>query len=109
MDNITLHEAIKRVINEYGSTTVEEITERVNEYGLYRRKDKKSVPKNQIRARIRKYDHLFIIEDGKVHLNEKNKILSIEAFVGGYFGSSYQVSIDLDKNIATYKKLEDGS
>ena len=26
IDNITLHEAIKRVINEYGSTTVEEIT-----------------------------------------------------------------------------------
>lgn len=107
IDNITLHEAIKRVINEYGSTTVEEITLRVNENGLYMRKDKKPVPKNQVRARIRKYAHLFIIKDGKVHLNEKNKILSIEAFVGGYFGSSYQVSIDLDKNIATYKKLED--
>lgn len=44
IDNITLHEAIKRVINEYGSTTVEEITLRVNEYGLYERKDKKPVP-----------------------------------------------------------------
>ena len=84
MDNITLHEAIKRVINEYGSTTVEEITERVNEYGLYRRKDKKSVPKNQVSARIRKYPHLFLIEDGKVYLNDKNKILSIEAFVGAF-------------------------
>ena len=108
IDDITLHEAIKRVINEYGSTTVEEITLRVNEYGLYERKDKKPVPKNQVRARIRKYAHLFIIKDGKVHLNEKNKILSIEAFVGGYFGSSYQVSIDLENNTATYKKLEDG-
>ncbi|HHX18718.1 MAG TPA: hypothetical protein GX727_07650, partial [Clostridium sp.] len=103
IDNITLHEAIKRVINEYGSTTVEEITLRVNENGLYMRKDKKPVPKNQVRARIRKYAHLFIIKDGKVHLNEKNKILSIEAFVGGYFGSSYQVSIDLENNTATYK------
>ena len=27
IDNITLHEAIKRVLNEYGSSTVEEITE----------------------------------------------------------------------------------
>ena len=70
------------------------------------RKDKKPVPKI-ISARTRKYPHLFLIEDGKVYLNDKNKILSIEAFVGGYFGSSYQVSIDLDKNIATYKKLED--
>lgn len=108
IDNITLHEAIKRVLDEYGSITVEEITDRVNDCGLYIRKDKKPVPKNQIRARIRKYAHLFIIEDGKVHLNEKNKILSIEAFVGGYFGSSYQVSIDLENNTASYKKLEDG-
>ena len=38
IDDMTLHEAIKRVINEYGSTTVEEITLRVNEYGLYERK-----------------------------------------------------------------------
>ena len=108
IDNITLHESIKRVINEYGSTTVEEKTLRVNEYGLYMRKDKKPVPKNQVSARIRKYPHLFLIEDGKVYLNNKNKILSIEAFVGGYFGSSYQVSIDLENNTATYKKLEDG-
>ena len=41
-----------------------------------------------------------------MHLNEKNKILSIEAFVGGYFGSSYQVSIDLENNTATYKNLK---
>ncbi|MBU5425710.1 winged helix-turn-helix domain-containing protein [Tissierella pigra] len=108
IDDITLHEAIKRVINEYGSTTVEEITLRVNEYGLYERKDKKPIPKNQVSARIRKYPDLFIIEDGKVYLNCKNNILSIEAFVGGYFGSSYQVSIDLENNTATYKKLEDG-
>ena len=34
-------------------------------------KDKKSVPKNQVSARIRKYPHLFLIEDGNVYLNEK--------------------------------------
>ena len=108
IDDMTLHEAIKRVINEYGSTTVEEITLRVNEYGLFERKDKKPVPKNQVSARIRKYPNMFIIENGNVYLNEKNKILSIEAFVGGYFGSSYQVSIDLENGTANYKKLEDG-
>jgi hypothetical protein len=108
IDDMTLHEAIKRVINEYGSTTVEEITLRVNEYGLFERKDKKPVPKNQVSARIRKYPNMFIIENGNVYLNEKNKILSIEAFVGGYFGSSYQVSIDLENRTANYKKLEDG-
>ena len=32
IDNITLHEAIKRVLNEYGSFAVEEIT-KVNENG----------------------------------------------------------------------------
>lgn len=60
LENITLHEAIKRVIKEYGSTTVKEITIKINEYDLYKRKDKNPIPKNQISARVRKYPHLFI-------------------------------------------------
>jgi hypothetical protein len=108
IDNITLHEAIKRVINEYGPAAVVEITARVNEQGLYKREDGKPVLANQVSARIRKYPHLFIRENGKVYLNEKNKILSVEASVGGYFGGSYQVCIDLENKIAIYKNLEGG-
>ena len=104
--NITLHEAIKRVINGYGPAAVAEITAKVNEQGLYKREDGKPVPTNQVSARIRKYSHLFIRENGKVYLNEKNKILSVEASVGGYFGSSYQVCIDLENKTASYKNLE---
>lgn len=108
IDDITLHEAIKRVINEYGPATVVEITARVNEKGLYRRRDGNPLLANQVSARIRKYPHMFIRENGKVYLNEKNRILTVEASVGGYFGSSYQVYIDLENKTASYKNLEGG-
>lgn len=108
IDNITLHETIKRVINEYGPAAVVEITARVNEQGLYKREDGKPVPANQVSARIRKYPHMFIRENGKVYLNEKNRILSVEASVGGYFGSSYQIYINLENKTASYKNLEGG-
>jgi hypothetical protein len=94
--DITLHETIKRIINEYGPAVVSEITAKVNEQGLYKRKDGEPVTVNQICARIRKYPRMFIKEGGKVYLNEKNRIISIEAAVGGYFGSSYHVFIDLE-------------
>jgi len=106
--NITLHEAIKRVINEYGPAAVRDITIKINEQGLYKRKDGKLVSPNQVSARIRKYPHLFIRENGEASLNEKNRMLSIEASVGGYSGSSFQVCIDLENKIATYKNLEGG-
>lgn len=106
--DITLHEAIKQVINEYGPAAVVEITARVNEQGLYKREDGKPVPTNQISARIRKYPHMFVRERGKVYINEKNRIIFIEASVGGYFGSSYQVCIDLENKVTTYKNLEGG-
>jgi len=51
---------------------------------------------------------MFIRESGKVYLNEKNRILTVEASVGGYFGSSYQVYIDLENKTASYKNLEGG-
>ena len=104
--NITLHEAIKRVINEYGPAAVRDITIKINEQGLYKRKDGKLVSPNQVSARIRKYPHLFIRENGEASLNEKNRMLSIEASVGGYSGSSFQVCIDLENKIATYKTLK---
>lgn len=107
-EDITLHQAVKRIINEYGPAAVAEITAKVNEQGLYKREDGKPVPVNQVSARIRKYPHMFIRESGKVYLNEKNRILSVEASVGGYFGSSYQVYIDLENKTATYKNLEGG-
>jgi hypothetical protein len=107
-EDITLHQAIKRVINECGPAAVPEITAKVNEKGLYRRMDGNPVPANQVSARIHKYPHMFIREDGKVYLNEKNRILSVEASVGGYFGSSYQVYIDLENKTASYKNLEGG-
>lgn len=107
-DDITLHEAIKRVINEYGPATVSEITAKVNEHGIYKREDGKPVPANQVSARIRKYPHMFVRESGKVYINEKNRIISVKASVGGYFGSSYQVYIDLENKTASYKNLEGG-
>jgi len=105
---LTLHEAIRRVIDTYGPATVSDITEKINQQRLYMRKDGEPVPANQVSARIRKYPHMFIRENGKVYMNEKNKVLCVEAYIGGYFGTSYNAFIDLQNKVAIYKNFEDG-
>lgn len=80
LNNITLHEAIKIVINEYGPMTTREIADKINLQGLYIREDHNLVPPNQISARINKYSNIFYRLDGLVFLNSK-LIISVEAFL----------------------------
>lgn len=105
---ITLHAAIRKIINTYGPATISEIAEKINQENLYTRREGKPVPKELVSARIRKYPYMFIRENGLVSLNESNRILSLEAFVGGHFGTSYNVTIDLESRLAIYKKFEEG-
>ena len=59
-----LHEAIQEVIRQSGRPlTYSEIAQRVNQEGLYSRKDGRSVPASQISARVKNYPALFTINN----------------------------------------------
>ncbi|HJC52193.1 MAG TPA: hypothetical protein H9933_02450 [Candidatus Alistipes merdavium] len=55
---LTLHEAIAVVLQE-GAKTPRELAEEINRRNLYRRKDGRPLPVNQVSARIRAYGYLF--------------------------------------------------
>jgi len=61
--NMTLHEAIEKVLREESAAlTFTEIAKLVNKQGLYDRKDGKPVPASQISARVKNYPDLFDID-----------------------------------------------
>lgn len=55
---LTLHEAIAVVLRE-GAKTSRELADEINRRNLYRRKDGRPLPANQVSARIRAYGYLF--------------------------------------------------
>lgn len=55
---LTLHEAIAVVLRE-GAKTSRELADEINRRNLYRRKDGRSLPANQVSARVRAYGCLF--------------------------------------------------
>ena len=63
-NTMKLHESIQEVIRQSGRPlTYTEIAQRVNQQGLYCRKDGGPVPASQISARIKNYPELFIVND----------------------------------------------
>lgn len=56
---LTLHEAIAVVLRE-GAKTPRELADEINRRNLYRRKDGRPLPANQVSARIRAYGYLFV-------------------------------------------------
>ncbi len=96
---MTLHEAIRRVLLEYGPLGVAEIVAKVNENNLYQRADEMPVPASQVSARVSRYPHMFIKREGIVYFNE---VIMLDAQVCGYFGTSYSVKIDIEDKKATY-------
>ena len=60
---MTLHEAIKYVLLNYGELSYREIAEKVNAKQLYKRKDGGHVTPSQINARINKYPELFKVNE----------------------------------------------
>ena len=72
---MTLHEAIKNVLLNFGKLSVKEITDKVNSHRLYKRKDGQRLNSTQISARIAKYPELFTIDqDNKVTLRNYSLI-----------------------------------
>lgn len=92
---MTLHEAIELVLIEAeGSLTSGEIAKRVNEKGLYSRRDKRPIRASQISARVNNYPHIFSIEDGTITLVQDDTVsLKVQKFKNEFSlrqgGSSY--------------------
>lgn len=55
---LTLHEAIAVVLRK-GAKTSRELADEINRRNLYRRKDGRPLPANQVSARVRAYGCLF--------------------------------------------------
>ena len=55
---LTLHEAIAVVLRE-GAKMSRELADEINRRNLYRRKDGRPLPANQVSARVRAYGALF--------------------------------------------------
>lgn len=61
---MTLHEAIKKILEEHGEPlTISELAKEVNERKLFVRKDGNHIPSTQISSRITKYPNLFHFDD----------------------------------------------
>lgn len=62
---LTLHEAITKIIEKTGSLKVPVLTWLVNVTKLYEKRDLSEIKPSQIYARISKYPHLFYINSAK--------------------------------------------
>lgn len=72
---MTLHEAIKNVLLNFGKLSVKEITDKVNSHRLYKRKDGQQLNSTQISTRIAKYPELFTVDqNNKVTLRNYSLI-----------------------------------
>lgn len=93
---MTLHEAIKNVLLNFGKLPVKEITDKINSHRLYKRKDGQRINTNQISARIAKYPELFVIDqDNKVTLRNYSLIslkLTIDKIADTLYLSSANIA-----------------
>lgn len=93
---MTLHDAIVQILEEAGRPlSTREIADRVNQSGLYSRKDEKLVEKGQIRSRVKNYSKLFDYINGQIILTSDQhwkKLLTsywyLADILRGYFGKS---------------------
>src|SRR5688572_4327896 len=65
---MTLHEAIKAVLMNYGKLDFVEIANAINKHAIYKRKDDEPVQPGQVKSRIGKYPEIFTVKDGIVYL-----------------------------------------
>lgn len=93
---MTLHEAIKNVLLNFGKLSVKEITDKVNSHRLYKRKDGQLLNSTQISARIAKYPELFTIDqDNRVILRNYSLIslkLTIDKIADTLYLSPYETT-----------------
>lgn len=74
---LTLHAALVQVITEHNNEwmTVRELTDAVNERGLYRTRDGSPVEVNQVHARTNNYSAIFEKKGSSVRLREESEML----------------------------------
>ncbi len=75
---MTLHEALVLILRENNNQpmTVRQLTDAVNERGLYRKRDGSPVEVNQVHARTSNYDALFEKNGALIRLREESPMVS---------------------------------
>lgn len=92
---MTLHEAIRDVLLNFGSLTTAEIANKINWHRAYKRRDGKPVSGTQINARVSKYPELFLVtKDNYVELKNSSLVslkITIDKVAETLYGSNYNV------------------
>jgi hypothetical protein len=75
---MTLHEALALILRENNNQpmTVRQLTDAVNERGLYRKRDGSPVEVNQVHARTSNYEALFEKDGPLIRLREESPMIS---------------------------------
>lgn len=76
---MTLHEALALILRENGNEpmTVRQLTDAVNERGLYHKRDGSPVEVNQVHARTSNYEALFEKDGALISLREESPVVSL--------------------------------
>jgi hypothetical protein len=76
--NLTLHDALVQVLSESPDEwmTVHELTQAVNERGLYHKRDGSPVEANQVHARTNNYRAIFEKDGASVRLRKESALLT---------------------------------
>lgn len=78
---LTLHEALTRVLEDAGneSMTARELADEVTRRGLYRKRDGSPVEVNQVHARVNNYGDLFEKNGSKIRLKKGATVITTHA------------------------------
>lgn len=78
---MTLHEALVLILRENDNEpmTVRQLTDTVNDRGLYRKRDGSPVEVNQVHARTSNYDGLFEKDGAVIRLREESSMVTAHA------------------------------
>lgn len=93
---MTLHEAIEKILLDSGRPlSIKVIADKINETGLYRRKDNKKIDTPQIQARIRQYHNLFDNINNQIFLASDSRwrdILKTYWYLADTLNGRYSIS-----------------
>jgi hypothetical protein len=110
---MTLHEAIEQILLKEGRPlTTTEIANKLNQTGLYQKKDGSKITPFQIHGRTKNYDHIFSKDGSLVSLKNKTgtpKIayLSKEKSTIDSIGQKPELALKVLMNEKNYKVIDD--
>jgi hypothetical protein len=75
MEGVTLHEEMIDVLSEAGAhgLSFQAVADRINNRGVYQKRDLSLVGEHQIRLRAKRYPALFRVQDGRVRLRSLDR------------------------------------